>query len=200
MASYDPHVALKDANSVASALFESSTQPGVILRGQEDAITLRILVDASGGSSIVFFQETPVGAIDGVNTVYTLTNSPANNSLFLRIARQPQELTYDYTLSGNTITFLTPLDASLSGQPFIAQYAVSSGGIGNPISVETPGGLINGSNVTYTTVNPINTVIGIWLNGEFIGPSEYTVSGSGFTMGTAIPGSFSGSEFTIVYV
>lgn len=76
-----------------------------------------------------------------------------------------------------------------------------SGGGGGSVSVysETPGGLINGSNKTYTTLNNITTVIRVTLNGEDIDPSQYSTSGSGFTMGTAIPSSFSGTPFTIVY-
>lgn len=67
------------------------------------------------------------------------------------------------------------------------------------IYTETPSGLINGSNRTYTVAHTITTVIGMWINGEFIHPGEYTVSGAGFTMGTALPLALSGSSFTISY-
>ena len=73
------------------------------------------------------------------------------------------------------------------------------GGGGSAVFSETPGGAIDGMNTTYTTVNNITTVIGLYLNGEYLDPSQYTTSGSGFTMGTAIPASFSGTPFTIVY-
>lgn len=64
---------------------------------------------------------------------------------------------------------------------------------------ETPSGLINGVNTVYTTINATNFVFGIYLNGEFIHPADYTVNSSGFTMNTPLPASMSGLDFTIVY-
>jgi len=64
---------------------------------------------------------------------------------------------------------------------------------------ETPTGAIDGSNTVYTTSHTITTVIGMWYNGQFIHPAEYTVSGAGFTMGIALP-AVSGAAFTISYV
>ncbi len=67
------------------------------------------------------------------------------------------------------------------------------------IFTQTPTGLIDGANKAYTVLNAITTVIGIWINGEFIHPSEYTAAGAGFTMGTALDASLSGKSFTISY-
>lgn len=72
-------------------------------------------------------------------------------------------------------------------------------GGGATIYTETPSGIIDGANKIYTTAHPITTVIGLWINGEFIHPADYTVAGSGFTMGTALAASFSGTPFTISY-
>lgn len=69
----DIHVALKDANSVASAIFESSSSPGVIMRGKIDPITGRILV----GSAASGFAELPAnGAVNGLNASFTFTQAP----------------------------------------------------------------------------------------------------------------------------
>jgi hypothetical protein len=65
------------------------------------------------------------GAIDGVNVTYTLHGSVTPfdpNSLNLSIARQPQMQGVDYTISGVTITYITPIPAALAGQPHVAQY------------------------------------------------------------------------------
>ena len=75
--SYDAHVALKDGNSVASALFESSTSPGTILRGQIDQITGRILVDGVGGGSFSQFVLTATGTVNGLNPTFTFTSPPS---------------------------------------------------------------------------------------------------------------------------
>lgn len=70
----DIHVALKDSNSVASAIFESSTSPGVILRGQIDEITGRVLVDFGGAGG--FTELTATGTVNGVNAVFSFTQTP----------------------------------------------------------------------------------------------------------------------------
>ncbi len=65
---------------------------------------------------------------------------------------------------------------------------------------QTPVGLIDGINTTYTTSHSITTVINLAINGQYIHPSEYTVSGAGFTMLVPLDASLSGLGFTIVYV
>ncbi len=81
------------------------------------------------------------------------------------------------------------------------KYIMSSNSAFSQIiaKTETPGGLINGVNTVYTTTQTIGTVIVLAFNGQFIAPSEYTVSGAGFTMGVALPNFPSGS-FTISYI
>ena len=71
----DIHVALKDGNSVASAIFESSTSSGVILRGKIDEITGRVLVDNAGGGSFTILSAT--GTVNGTNAVFGFTSEPS---------------------------------------------------------------------------------------------------------------------------
>lgn len=115
----DIHVALKDGNSVATAIFESSTSPGVIYRGQIDQITGRILVDSAGGSGGALSQVNVTGSIDSTNVTFTIPSVP-NGDIILFLARQQQVLGIDYTISSTTITYLSAPDASLSGQPHVA--------------------------------------------------------------------------------
>ncbi len=119
----DTHVALKDANSVASAIFESSTSPGVILRGKIDEITGRILVDSAGGSGGTGTYYDVSGTINGINTVFTIPVTVTSDFL-LWLARQSQMLTTDFTYSAGvgvtTITYVSAPDASLSGFPHVA--------------------------------------------------------------------------------
>lgn len=67
------------------------------------------------------YTETPVGLINGVNTDYTVSHdinavySFAINGDFLHPV--------DYSTTGNTITMVAPLDASLSGLPFTIIYS-----------------------------------------------------------------------------
>lgn len=57
------------------------------------------------------------GTIDGVNTVFTLASTPANGILYISIGRQEQVEGTDFTRSGDTITYTTAPDISLSGYP-----------------------------------------------------------------------------------
>ncbi len=115
----DLHVALKDANSVASAIFESSTSPGVIFRGKIDEITGRILVDSAGGSGGTLTWYDVSGVLDGANVTFTIPVAPASG-IILILARQPQMDTIDYSVTGSTITMTYAPDASYSGQGFKA--------------------------------------------------------------------------------
>ncbi len=72
-------------------------------------------------ASSTFYTETPTGTIDGVNDTYTTVHD-INTVLSFAINGQFLHPTTDYTVSGNTITMVTPLDASLSGKPFTIIY------------------------------------------------------------------------------
>jgi hypothetical protein len=65
---------------------------------------------------------------------------------------------------------------------------------------ETPSGAVDGANKSYTTAHAINAIYSLAINGQFIHPSDYVVSGAGFTMNTALPVELSGLPFTIIYV
>jgi hypothetical protein len=63
------------------------------------------------------------GTINGSNRTFTIPITPGDpNSIQLTLARQPQILGVDFTISGTTITYTTAPDASLSGQPHYASY------------------------------------------------------------------------------
>lgn len=120
----DLHVALKDSNSVASAIFESSTQTGVILRGQIDPITGRILVDnagdSGGGTGTIY---TVSGTINSSNVTFTIPVA-VTSDFQLTLVNQIQMKGIDYTYvaggSTTTITMTTAPDSSLSGLGFQA--------------------------------------------------------------------------------
>lgn len=67
------------------------------------------------------YTQTPVGAINGINTTYTVSHT-IHNVLGFAINGMYLFLNSDYTFSGSTITFVTPLDASLSGTGFQITY------------------------------------------------------------------------------
>lgn len=98
----DTHVALKDGNSVASAIFESSTSAGVILRGKIDQITGRILVDVAGGGGGNTFVYNEV--VSGSGTSWTLAATPIAGLQAIFANGQRLTPTVDYSITNAAIT------------------------------------------------------------------------------------------------
>ncbi len=73
-----------------------------------------------------------------------------------------------------------------------------AGGTGTVYS-ETPSGLIDGINTSYTVAHDITNVYNMAINGQFIHPGEYSTSGGTITMNTPLPAGLSGTQFTITY-
>lgn len=86
--------------------------------------TLRNSINPSGGGGYTFV-EIPTGAIDGSNVIFTLANvptSPGTMLLQLNGAVQFQNISGDYTISGNTITFAVGSTPSV-GSTLVAYYS-----------------------------------------------------------------------------
>lgn len=64
---------------------------------------------------------------------------------------------------------------------------------------ETPNEAIDGSRVNFTVDHNITFVIGVYLNGTFIHPDQYSVAGATVTFNAALPEEFASSSFTVVY-
>ena len=79
------------------------------------------------------------------------------------------------------------------------QKVITNTGSSSTIYTETPVGLIDGANKTYTTLHSITTVLGFNINGMFIHPAEYSISGAIITFVVALDASLAGTGFTIVY-
>lgn len=83
-----------------------------------------------GGSGLAWVKEFPVGSIDGLNPTFTLSFTPAPNSLALYrngvfqndLAASPVNAPLDYILVGNTITFTVPPEAGSQPGAIIAHY------------------------------------------------------------------------------
>lgn len=96
------------------------------------------------------------------------------------------------------INFSTNITPTYVGNGRITLTA-TGGGAGSTTYTETPSGLINGSNKSYTTANAITTVINFAINGQYIHPAEYSIAGSTITFVAALDSTLSGTSFTIVY-
>jgi hypothetical protein len=88
-------------------------------------ITAKMITDIGSNLQKPWRLVNVDGDIDGTNTTFTLDGGiePFDpNSIQISLARQPQIQGIDYTFSGTTISYITPPDASLAGEPHIAQY------------------------------------------------------------------------------
>lgn len=81
-----------------------------------------LVIQAIAAGSYFVYRETPSGSVDSLNTSFTLAHTPKpTESLCLFLNGQLLTYTEDYTLSGNTITFLTAPD---TGSFVRASYTV----------------------------------------------------------------------------
>lgn len=82
--------------------------PGGVAAAPTDAA----VAAAAGFGEGVWFQEQPKGVLDGSNTVFTLTYTPVPQFSILSLNGAVQDPYFDYTLSGNTVTYNSAPDAN----------------------------------------------------------------------------------------
>lgn len=116
----DPGVSIFENSDEVAALIRkiNFSGTGVSVTKVGDQVLVQI---TGGGSSNTAVQETPSGAVDGVNTVYTLSHTPVAGTLQLFMNEgfvSPSR----YVLVGNEITMTDPFDATLNGLPLDALY------------------------------------------------------------------------------
>lgn len=180
------------ADIVLAYYRRSATAPAVASAASVSSASGAITPPASNPvlnvSSLIIDNETPSGTINGSNTGFTLANSPnPATSLQLYANGVEQVLTTDYTLSGASITFTT---APATGDLLRAYYRYAPGSANYLFYFdnETPLGLQNGSNVTFTLANVPNpsASLRLYLNGiEQIPATDYTLSSDTITFTTA---------------
>jgi hypothetical protein len=140
---------------------------------------------SSGSGSTGFVDtEVPGGTLNGVNTIFTLANTPnpgASVALYRNGLLLKQSV--DYTLSGSSVTLQA--GAPQSGDTLLASYrvAVNLPGVGF-VDAETPAGAVNGVNNVFNlaqTPNPAGSLI-VFRNGiRLQSGADYTVSGNTIT-------------------
>jgi prefoldin subunit 5 len=166
--------------------------------------TVNTLSNGQSANSAVFVDsETPSGTANGVNANFTLTNTPSpSSSLELYRNGILQMPGVDYTLSGNSITFLSH---SLPQTNDILQAFYRLPGSGPSASFvdgEIPSGAINGVNLVFTLANAPNpaTSLKLYKNGVLLQQNtDYTLSGSTITFASPNIAPLSGDLLTAFY-
>jgi hypothetical protein len=139
----------------------------------------------TSGSGTFVDAEVPSGAINGSNTSFTLANIPApatslelfRNGLLLQQGN-------DYTISTNTVTFLSSAVPQTS-DILLASYRVSVTMSGVAfVDMETPAGAVNGVNASFTlsqVPSPASS-IAVFRNGmRLTSGLDYTISTNALT-------------------
>jgi len=148
-------------------------------------------LSAAGSTAVFVDDETPAGAINGVNTAFSLANTPAP-AMSLTLFRNGLELAQgtDYTLNGSAIAF-SATALPHTGDIVLAYYRVpGTGSATNFTDNETPGGAINGTNLTFTLASAPNPAgsLRLFRNGLLMDPGgDYTLSGSSITITSTAP-------------
>jgi len=160
------------------------------------------LTDATNKSYVdslfpdVITREEPSGLINGSNSIFTLMNIPYPGSENVYLNGILQNVTSDYTITDNTITFVV---APITNDKIRVTYLDGSGGLGGGGSVQTnglntnDGTIVNVSNATKPATGQIlkatSATSATWQN-ESGGGSADTVIIAGligtFTKGKAL--------------
>lgn len=159
----------------------------------------RIIQTSGGGNTpatpgtLFAEDETPSGAMNGVNQTYTLLYAPSpaislelyfNGVLLLQGT--------DYTLTGSTIVLTNAKPNSANNEWLRAWYRYVGISGANFADDETPAGLMNGVNQIFTLANAPNpsTCLQLYYNGVLLlQGTDYTLSGKTITLTSAHPNS-----------
>jgi len=191
---------LSSSSHVPVASRKLTAGSGITLVDNGPGSTLVISTSGSIGQQLsISWSEQPSGDVNGINTTYTLDSNPIPSSslmLFLNGVLQKQGLNDDYVVSGNYAIFNDAPQISGSLQatyPYAASSQISW--------YETPSGLNDGINMTFTLLNMPNPLSGLmfFINGilQKQGISfDYTMSGSSVQM---ISSYASGSNIASTY-
>lgn len=124
-------------------------------------------------------NEIPTGTIDGTNNTFTLSNVPYNGTDQIFVNGYLKKKSIDYTISGNTITFINI--------PAVSSVMLVSYFLSNPMIInELPQGTIDGLNKVFTINNiPSTNTLRMFANGSLLAKETYTINGSTITFLTS---------------
>lgn len=147
------------------------------------AVTAKMIRDIQEATQVsLVTRETPTGTINGSNTAFTLADTPSSGSerVYLNGVLQNQGASNDYTISGNTITFIT---APLTGDILLVDYSLSASTFVTPSESFVINELVNqtpnGSTTVFTVDNAfISGSEQVYRDGQLLrgGGEDYTAT------------------------
>jgi len=150
-------------------------------------------------------SETGESIVDKINALNT---EPENQIDAKHIKNLPKFI--DRVIGGGVRLLSNLLDVSITDpqngevltyDSTLGRWKNASAGAGSMAThyAETPNEAIDGVRVAFTVDHSITFVMGIYLNGTFIHPDQYSYTGTTITFNSAIPEEFATSSFSIVY-
>lgn len=203
--------ALKDIQSLAdemNAMFEDfiTMRPKDGEKGDdadEEVIVEKVLAKLPPVKELE--EETGESIVDKINKLNT---EPENQIDAKHIRNLPKFI--DRVIGGGVRLLSQLLDVSitlpqngevLTYDSTLARWKNASAGAASMAThyAETPNEAIDGARVAFTVDHTMTFVIGIYLNGQFIHPDQYSYTGVTITFNSALPEEFATSSFTVVY-
>lgn len=159
-----------------------------------DPVTGRLKVSATGLTALGSAEENPVGTVDGVNTVFTVSNTPiwVEVSGQVMVSQTTDATNYGYTYSAGTITFVNaPLQ-----QPHSFYNAIGGSTISGLFTTDSFTSTAS-QTVFTTSITPVFVFSFVVNDQPMTLTSDYTQSSSTFTLNSGIP---AGLPVTITYL
>lgn len=148
-----------------------------------DHLVISYWEDGALAPTLTVFNEVPPETPNGSITNFTLSVTPASNSLHVYRNGILEQEGVDFSIIGGPeLQFNVAPD---TGDELVCYFdtpgGISASLLSNRVMYETPTGLVNGSNVTFTLAN--DAMLGyveFYVEGEQLHyPAEYTQGGSG---------------------
>jgi hypothetical protein len=170
-------ISLTSLNSMVGGLSTNVTNLTNLVNGLNATVNT---LSAAGTNAVFVDGEVPSGAINGVNSAFSLANPPAPaSSLSLFRNGVSQTPGGDFTLSGSALSFAAG-SLPKTGDTLFAYYRIVGTGAATTFTDnETPGGAINGTNLSFTLASAPSPAASLRLfrNGLLL-TGDYTLSGS----------------------
>ena len=184
----------RDANrvTVLGAVTDDSNQ--FIQPLQVNPATGRLLVSAVGVTALAVQVENPSGTVNGVNTTFTVLNTPifAEVSGQVMVSQAQDATNYGYSYSAGTITFVNP--------PTQTPHTFYNGSSGITVSsfFQTDTFTSTNNQTVFTSSLTPLFVLSVIVNDQPLTlTTDYTLSGSTFTLNAGIP---AGLNVVITYI
>lgn len=167
--------------------FREPQTPGIGLTGQftnAEFNAILALLASGGGSSLLY--EKPAGLVNGVNTSFTVSNTP----LFIEVSGQVMvsqtvdATNYGFTYSNGTVTFLS------APQPGQTPHSFYSGSTGAAVATffTTDTFTTTANQTVFTTTANVLFLIDFVVNNQPQDTTMYTFNGTTqYTLNSGVP-------------